>query len=126
MMRSTSVHRLRLGVAAAIGLAAAAARVAPAAAETSQTSTVAQLTVIESGDKNYKSFHGAVWLEQDKATTNYRWGGAQCGGRDLSDNTVQLLFAAFRSGDQVSLEYTVSELKGKQYRCITAVTFSKT
>jgi hypothetical protein len=104
----------------------AAARVAPAVADTSQTSTVAQITIIEAGDKNYKAFHGAVWLEQDKASTNYRWGGAQCPGRDISDNTIQLMFAAFRSGDQVSLEYAVNDVKGKLYRCITAVTFSKT
>ena len=67
----------------------------------------------------------ACWLEQDKATTNYRWGGTQCAGRELSEVTVQLLFAAFRGGEQVSLEYAVSDVKGKQYRCITAVTFSK-
>jgi hypothetical protein len=126
MTRTTSLPRRRLGVAAAIGLAAVAARIAPAAADTSQTSTVAQLTIVESADKNYKLFHGAVWLEQDKATTNYRWGGAQCGGRAIADTTVQLLFAALRSGDQVSLEYVTSELRGKSYRCITAVTFSKT
>lgn len=107
-------------------LVLAAMRVAPAAADTSQTSTIAQLTIIESGDRNYKAFHGAVWLEQDKASTNYRWGGSQCGGRDLADTTVQLLFAAFRGGEQVSLEYAVNEIKGKPYRCITAVTFSKT
>ena len=114
-----------LGVGLAVAVAAGHAL--PAAADTSQTSTVAQLTVIEAGDRNYKAFHGAVWLEIDKAATNYRWGGTQCGGRDVSANTVQLLFAALRSGDQVSLEYVVvSAAKDKSYRCVTAVTFSKT
>lgn len=96
-----------------------------ARADTSDTSTIAQLTINESGDRNYRAFRGAVWLDQDKATTNYRWGGTQCGGRDLSDNTIQLLYAALRSGHQVSLEYVLSDVRGKQYRCITAVTFSK-
>lgn len=108
-----------------LAVAASVASLAPALADTSHTSTIAQLMVIEPGDKNYKSFHGAVWLEQDKASTNYRWGGAHCGGRDISGNTIQLLFAALRSGDQVSIEYVLSDIKGKPYRCLTAVTFTK-
>jgi len=119
-MRAMTV---RLPLTLALTLAALAPRAA--AADTSHSSTVVQLMVIEAGDKNYKQFHGAVWLEQDKATTNYRWGGIQCPGRDVSESTVQLLFAAFRAGDQVTLEYAVSTVKDKQYRCVTAVTFSK-
>ncbi len=116
-----------LGGGLGLGLAVVAsiARIAPAAADPSPTSAITQLMVIESGDKNYKLFHGAIWLDADKATSNYRWGGAQCGGRDIAESTVQLLFSALRSGDQVSVEYAVGDLKGKQYRCITAVTFSK-
>ena len=119
MKLRTSVVGLGLAVTASVTM------VAPAAADTSHTSTVAQLMVIEPGDKNYKSFHGAVWLEQDKASTNYRWGGVHCGGRDISGNTIQLLFAALRSSDQVSIEYVLSDVKGKPYRCLTAVTFTK-
>jgi hypothetical protein len=99
---------------------------AVAAADTSNTSAIAQLMVLEAGDKNYKSFHGAVWLDVDKATTNYRWGGAQCGNRDLSESSVQLLFASFRSEYNVTLEYAVTTLKDKQYRCITGFSISKT
>ena len=47
-------------------------------------------------------------------------------GKDLSETSVQILFAAFRSEYAVSLEYTVTELKSKQYRCITGFTVSKT
>src|SRR5512142_2520440 len=72
-----------------------------ARADTTSTTSVSQLMVLEPGDASYKLFHGAVWLEIDKATTNYRWGGLQCKGRDLSDSSVQLLFAAFRSEYQV-------------------------
>ena len=114
-----------LGLGVGLALAATMVRITPAAAEPSPTSTISQLMVIENGDKNYKLFHGAIWLEADKATSNYRWGGAQCGGRDVASDTVQLMFAAFRSGDQVTVEYVLADLKGKQYRCITAVTFSK-
>jgi len=95
-------------------------------ADTTAMTSVAQLMVLEPGDSSYKLFHGAVWLEADKATTNYRWGGLQCKGRELSDTSVQLLFAAFRSEYQVTLEYVVTDYKGKQYRCVTGLTLSKT
>jgi len=97
----------------------------PARADTTATTSIAQLMVLEPGDTSYKLFHGAVWLDSDKATTNYRWGGLQCKGRDLSDTSIQLLFAAFRSEYQVKLEYVVTDFKDKQYRCVTGFTVSK-
>lgn len=96
-----------------------------AAADTTATSSIAQLMVLEPGDKNYKNFHGAIWLEYDKASYNYRWGGLQCKGRELSESSIQLLFASFRSEYQVTLEYEVSEHKNKTYRCITGFSVSK-
>ena len=94
-------------------------------AETTTTTSIAQLMVLEPGDASYKLFHGAVWLDSDKQSTNYRWGGLQCKGRELSDSSVQLLFAAFRSEYHVTLEYVVSQYKDKQYRCVTGFTISK-
>lgn len=96
-----------------------------AKAESTNVSSVSQLMVLEPGDASYKLFHGAVWLDTDKATTNYRWGGLQCKGKDLSDSSVQLLFAAFRNEYQVKLEYVLNEYKDKQYRCVTGFTVSK-
>jgi hypothetical protein len=95
-------------------------------ADTTAISSVSQLMVLEPGDSSYKLFHGAIWLDADKAQTNYRWGGLQCKGRDLSDTTIQLLFAAFRSEYQVKLEFVVTDYKDKQYRCVTGFTVSKT
>jgi hypothetical protein len=97
----------------------------PALAETTATTSIAQLMVLEPGDASYKLFHGAVWLDVDKANWNYRWGGLQCKGRELSDTSVQLLFAAFRSEYQVTVEYVQSEYKGKTFRCLTGFTISK-
>ncbi|CAN5896587.1 hypothetical protein BH11MYX2_BH11MYX2_26420 [soil metagenome] len=94
-------------------------------AETTPSTAVSQLMVLEPGDTSYKLFHGAVWLDTDKATTNYRWGGLQCKGRELSDTSVQLLFAAFRSEYTIAIEYVMSEYKGKQYRCVTGFTISR-
>ena len=110
---------LVVGLALAVGLAL------PASADTTPATSVSQLMVLEPGDASFKLFHGAVWLESDKATTNYRWGGLQCKGRDLSDNSVQILFAAFRAEYQVKLEYVLTEYKDKQYRCVTGITVSK-
>src|SRR5436305_9668742 len=99
----------------------------PAArADTTGVTSVAQLMVLEPGDSSYKLFHGAVWLELDKASVNYRWGGLQCKGRELSDTSIQLLFAAFRAEYQVKVEYVVTDYKDKQYRCVTGFTISKT
>ena len=115
-----------MGKAAAVAaLAVLSLRAAPALAETTNTSSIAQMMLLEPGDKNYKLFHGAVWLEYDKASYNYRWGGAQCPGRDLSETSVQILFAAFRSEYAITLEYVSTELKGKSYRCITGFSVSK-
>ncbi|HEU0029820.1 MAG TPA: hypothetical protein VFQ53_04240 [Kofleriaceae bacterium] len=97
----------------------------PVLADTTATTSIAQLMVLEAGDPSYKLFHGAVWLDHDKAAWNYRWGGLQCKGRELSETSVQLLFAAFRSEYQVTVEYVPSEYKGKTYRCLTGFTISK-
>ena len=82
--------------------------------------------VLEPGDSSYKLFHGAVWLEIDKATRRTT-GGAACSARAASsrDTSIQLLFAAFRSEYQVKLEYVVTDYKDKQYRCVTGFTISK-
>lgn len=98
---------------------------AVAHAESSATTSIAQLMVLEPGDSSYKLFHGAVWLEYDKATTNYRWGGLECKGREVSDNSVQLLYASFRAQDQITVEYVTEEYKGKQYRCLTGFTVKR-
>ena len=96
-----------------------------ASADPTPTTSIAQLMVLEPGDASYKLFHGAVWLDVDKAAINYRWGGLQCKGRELSDTTVQLLFAAFRSEYQVTVEFVQTEYKSKPFRCVTGLTISK-
>lgn len=96
-----------------------------ARAETTPTSNVAQLMLLEPGDSSYRLFHGAVWLTLDKASTNYRWGGVQCKGRELSETSVQILYAAYRNNDQVTLEYVTSDYNGKQFRCLTGFTIAK-
>lgn len=116
-----AMRSLPIALALALSLSSSVA-----SADTTVTTSVSQLMVLEPGDSSYKLFHGAVWLDADKATTNYRWGGLQCKGRDLSESSIQILFAAFRSEYQVKLEYVLIDYKDKQYRCITGFTVSKT
>jgi hypothetical protein len=117
------MRRLALLVLASTLFTAVAPHVARA--ETTATSSIAQVKVLEPGDKNFRLFHGAIWLEYDKANYNYRWGGLECKGRELSDSSIQLLFASFKSEYSVTLEYVVSEHESKQYRCITGFTVAK-
>ncbi len=112
---------------ASLALIAGLGTLAPsvAYADTTPSTSVAQLMVLEPGDASYKLFHGAVWLEFDKAQNNYRWGGLQCKGRELSDTSIQLLFAAFRSEYVLTVEYVPTDYKGKQFRCVTGFTIAK-
>ncbi len=96
-----------------------------ASAETTPNSTITQIKVVEASDAKYRLFHGAIWLELDKATKNYRWGGAHCGNKGLSDINVSLLFAAFRSRHSVLIDYRVNNYKKHGYRCITGFTVSR-
>jgi hypothetical protein len=120
-MRRSSSLAPALAVALALGLAAS-----PAHADSTPSTSITQLMVLEPGDASYKLFHGAIWLEHDKATWNYRWGGLQCKGRDLSDTSVQILFSAFRSKYTVALEYVQVDYKGKPFRCVTGFVIGQT
>ena len=94
----------------------------PALADTTATSTVTQMTVISKSNKKYPLYHGAIWLAHDEARTNYRWGGNHCGGKELSEAKVGMLFAAFRARYSVNIDFASNLYKGKRYRCITGFT----
>jgi len=118
---------MRLATLLPLGLILAALALPRLAhADSTATSSIAQVFLLEDGDKNYKNYHGAIWLDYDKADYNYRWGGLQCKGRDLSPASVEILFASFKSEYQVTLEYVESTVNSKSYRCITGFTISKT
>lgn len=112
----TTTRSLILALAWALGLA-----VSDAGAATTATSTISQLTVLAKTHPNYKNFHGALWLEYDKARHNYRWGGKQC-GEGLTDLQVSMLFAAFRGKQSLSVEYQVHRGERRSYRCLTGFT----
>ncbi len=47
-------------------------------------------------------------------------------GERVLERPLELLFAAFRSEYQVTVEYVVTDYKGKAFRCLTGFTISKT
>jgi hypothetical protein len=108
----------------AVSFAFAGAR--PVAADTSGSSTISQIKVLDVADDNYQFFHGAVWLAHDKAEHNYRWGGKHCGGVGLSESSVELLFAAFRDKHSVAIDFRIYKYKTNVARCITAFTVTRT
>jgi hypothetical protein len=108
-----------------VALAASVLATTPALADTTASSTIAQMTVLTAGDSNHKLYHGAIWLHYDKANHNYRWGGEQCGDKGLTDTHVGMLFAAFRSKYSVTVLYKKRLSKQGQVRCITGFTVSR-
>ena len=78
----------------------------------SATTSIAQIMVLEPGDSSYKLFHGAVWLEVRQGVRRTTGGAASSArARDLSDTSIQLLFASFRSDYQVTVEYVTSRVQ---------------
>lgn len=112
-------------LAPAAALLVCMAIAAPARADTTATSTIAQIKVLEKSDSSYRLFHGAIWLEYDKATNNYRWGGAHCGNQGMRDLNISMLFAAFRSKYSVTLDYKPFKYKKRVYRCITGFSVTR-
>lgn len=112
---------LALGITSLLVLLVAA----PVAADTTATSTITQIKVLAPADDSYRLFHGAIWLEYDKQTFNYRWGGAHCGNAGITDLQVSLLFAAFRSKYSITIDYESRTYKKQSYRCITGFTVTR-
>ena len=99
-------------------LLAAFALASPVSAATTAASTITQIKILASCDPHYRLFHGAIWLEYDKATANYRWGGEHCGNKGLNDTQVGILFAAFRSKYNITIDYVVHKHKKRSYRAL--------
>ena len=57
----------------------------------------------------YLTFHGRVFIGVAKGGTEYRWGGATCGTRTVSDASVQLLMHALDSGLHVEPIYQIGQ-----------------
>jgi hypothetical protein len=52
----------------------------------------------------YLQYHGRVFIQVGKTSTEYRWGGTSCGTKTLSDDQVELLVGAVRDSRSVSVQ----------------------
>lgn len=112
-------------VCAACVLVCALAFAVPAKADVTATSQITQIKILSKANKNYRLFHGAIWLDYDKAQHNYRWGGKHCKGHSLKGINVGMLFAAFRYKYSITLDYKIFKQGKNQFRCVTAFTLSR-
>ena len=95
-------------------------------AATTPATTITQIKVVETADAKHRLFHGAIWLDHDKAKYNYRWGGAHCGNHSLSELNISLLFAAFRAKYVVQIDYRNFSYRSNTYRCISGFSVTRT
>lgn len=110
-------HRPRLSL---IAVMAAVMLPASASADSAGNAGNVEAVVIhEPGSDNYAMYKGAVVLkERAGSKREYRWGGSLCPGRDLSANSVNLLFEALRARKQVEVTPQFKLGNGSQ-RCLT-------
>ena len=117
-MKLASAVCVTVAIAGVVGLPVARA-------DQTATSTISQIKVLSPSDSRYRLFHGAVWLQVDKATQNYRWGGKHCAGGGLSESSLALLFAAFSAKHSVTIDYDVRRYRKQISRCITGFTVAR-
>lgn len=81
--------------------------------------TIASLTVYESSSDNYALANGVLTvLERGGTKRNYKWGGSICPGRNVSADSIGLLFDALRSKENVEVVPTYKTGNGNE-RCLT-------
>jgi len=113
----------RLVCAAAV-VCVALAFAGPVHADSTATSKITQIKILSKANKNFRLFHGAIWLEYDRDKFNYRWGGKHCKGNTLKGINVGMLFAAFRYKYSITIDYK-NHVHGKhKFRCVTAFMLS--
>ncbi|MFZ6183422.1 hypothetical protein [Nannocystis pusilla] len=103
-------------------LAALTALMLPAAAFADSNGTVGNVeavTLYESSSDNHAMFNGSVSIkEKTGQKRDYKWGGSLCPGRELSANSINLLFEALRAKKQVEVTPTYKAGNGGE-RCLT-------
>ena len=60
----------------------------------------------------YVQYHGRVFINAEKRTTEYRWGGTSCGSKVLSADLVARLTDAATNKDQVKVTPTYAKGAG--------------
>jgi hypothetical protein len=110
-------HRIRLSLIAAL---TAVTLPAVASADSNGTAgNVEAVTVYETSSDNHAMFNGSVTIkDRTGQKRDYKWGGSLCPGRELSANSINLLFQALREKKQVEVTPTYKPGNGGE-RCLT-------
>jgi hypothetical protein len=85
--------------ALALALALASPGLALAADQTGTEGRAKSLQVNAPSSDAHLQYHGRVFVQAGKNTTEYRWGGTSCGSRTLTPELVSLLADTVRQGD---------------------------
>ncbi|HEY8377806.1 MAG TPA: hypothetical protein VIK91_15025 [Nannocystis sp.] len=103
-------------------VAACLAALVPAttfADSTGSSGVVEELAVYESGSDNYAMANGILTVKESGGTKReYKWGGSLCAGRNVSANSISLLFDAMRSQSSVNIIPSYKVGSGNT-RCLT-------
>lgn len=94
------LHRTPKTVALLAGLVALPTTVY-AADNVGTAGYVDDLEVYEASADAYLSYHGRVFISSKNSSAEYRWGGASCGTKVLSDTHLMVLTLALANGVKV-------------------------
>jgi hypothetical protein len=93
---------------------------------TGSAGKVDAVMVYESSSDEYNTQNGVVTVEENGGTRrDYRWGGTICAGRNVSSNSLQMLFDALRSQAEVKLTPVYKAGNGGM-RCLTGFKLTST
>lgn len=70
---------------------------ASAADKTGSVGDVAGVDVYSSSSDTYLKYHGRLFVDTNKGSEEYRWGGTSCNSKTISDDMVALLITAIGS-----------------------------
>lgn len=112
-------------------IAALTAALLPATAladSTGNIGTVSKFTVYESSSDNYGMSKGSLFVKERKEKgkqeeREYKWGGSLCPGRELSPETIGLLFEVLR--DRKTKITPTYKTGVANTRCLTGFTFER-
>lgn len=92
---------------------------------TGSAGVVDTLAVYESGSDDYAMANGVLTVKEGNGTKReYKWGGSLCPGRELSPESIALLFQALQ--DRKNIKITPSYKPGNaNTRCLTGFTLER-
>ena len=115
------MKRRSLAFAALLAGIVAIPTVAYAADQDGGEGRIKNIELLSPSADNYVQYHGRVFINHDKRTTEYRWGGTSCGSKVLSDALVDRLVDAAKNKDLVKVKPRYAKGAG-ELKCLVGFT----